>query len=78
MPAKLAQKTIYLSFPTASPLSSRAFKFPAVSVLFVISTDSGQNRGSVCRKLCGVLLLFVAFFVVVGKAILALFSLRRV
>ena len=40
---------IYLSFPTATPLRSRTFKSPAVSILFVISTNSRQNRGSVNR-----------------------------
>ena len=41
------KKNIYLFFPT--PLRSRAFKCPAVSILFAISTNSRQNRGSVDR-----------------------------
>ena len=49
MAAKQAQKRIYLSFPMATPLRKRAFKSPAVSILFVISTNSRQNRGSVDR-----------------------------
>ena len=48
MAAKQAQKRIYLSFPTATPLRSHAFKSPAV-FFFVISTNSRQNRGSVDR-----------------------------
>ena len=49
MAAQRAQKRIYLSFPTATPLRSRAFKSSAVSILFAISTNSRQNRRSMDR-----------------------------
>ena len=47
--AKRAQKRMYFSILRASLLRSRAFKSPTVSILFVISTNSGQNRTSVDR-----------------------------